>query len=339
MRSMRYRGALSLACATFLGGSVALSGGVAGATPTPGTVTLPGSTAAAVSGRTPTGAVATSQPSTVQIWMKPDITGASAYADAVSTPGAASFHHYLSPSAFTARFGATSAATGAVASWLGAHEFSHVTVDAQRNYVRATGTVGAVESAFAVRINRYQIQDSTGRARTITANDRDVTLPAGLAKDVLGVTGLDNVGPTTFHTQPSVARTAAPGICSSYYGQRFRAGLPAYHGATAFPYALCGYNGSQLRQAYGMNSANTGQGQTVALIEIGSPYKMQQTLTKWAKSGGLPAPEAGQLLRAGDRPGRRLLQRLRRRGTARRRGQLRDGARLPPVTGRRRQLR
>jgi subtilase family serine protease len=252
---------------------------------------LPGSTAAAVSGRTPAGAVDASQASTVQLWMKPDTVGATAYADGVSTPGAAGYHHYLSPSAFTARFGATSAATSAVASWLGTHGFNHVTVDAQRNYVRASGTVGSAESAFAVKINRYRIVDSAGTAQTVTANDRNVTLPASLAKTVLGVTGLDNVAAQTLHTQPSVARAAAPAICSSYYGEKVKTGLPPYDGATSFPYALCGYNGSQLRQAYGMNSTNTGKGQTVAFIEIGSPYKMEKTLTRWAKSGGLPAPK------------------------------------------------
>ena len=87
---------------------------------------------------------------------------------------------------------------------------------------------------------------------------------------------------------PAATTTAA---CSSYYGQHVQTGLPAYRGATSYPTALCGYDGAQLRQAYGMNSTNTGAGQTIALIEIGSPYKMEQTLRKWAASGGLPAPK------------------------------------------------
>jgi subtilase family serine protease len=289
---MRFRGALALLGAAAVGGSFVTSGGVAGATPSPSSVRLPDSTAAAVSGRTPTGTVSSTAQTTIQIWMRPDTAGATAYAQAVSTPGSAGFHHYLSPSAYTADFGPAASATGAVASWLGRQGFGHISVDAQRSYVRASATVGTAESAFAVRINRYQIHDPSGAARTVTANDRDITLPATLAKNVLGVTGLDNVAPQTFHAQTSVSRAAAaPALCSAYYGQKVKTGLPAYHGSTSFPYALCGYNGKQLRQAYGMNSTNTGKGQTVAFIEIGSPYEMEQTLTRWAKSGGLPAPK------------------------------------------------
>ena len=51
------------------------------------------------------GAVPASQRLTVQVWLTPDLDGAAAFASSVATPGSSAFHHYLSPDAYTARFG------------------------------------------------------------------------------------------------------------------------------------------------------------------------------------------------------------------------------------------
>jgi subtilase family serine protease len=122
-----------------------------------------------------------------------------------------------------------------------------------------------------------------------------VTLPASIAGDVLGISGLNNVQPTTnlAAPKPNAAQAAAEADnCSNYYGQNVQTGLPALNGVTSLPTHICGYNGTQLRAAYGMTSANTGKGVTVAYVEVGTPYKMFQTLTSWAASGGLPAPKS-----------------------------------------------
>lgn len=45
------------------------------------------------------GSAAPAGSSTVQVWLTPDLAGAGAFADAVSTPGNPQFHHFLSPDA------------------------------------------------------------------------------------------------------------------------------------------------------------------------------------------------------------------------------------------------
>jgi subtilase family serine protease len=62
----------------------------------------------------------------VEVWLKPDVAAAARYATAVSTPGNKLFHHYLSPNAFTARFGASKAAVAKVESWLRGQGFTAV---------------------------------------------------------------------------------------------------------------------------------------------------------------------------------------------------------------------
>jgi hypothetical protein len=57
---------------------------------------------------------------------------------------------------------------------------------------------------------------------------------------------------------------------------------------------VCGYWAKQIRAAYGLTSANTGKGKTIALIEIGAPDDMFAALTDYAKANGLLAPRSDQ---------------------------------------------
>jgi subtilase family serine protease len=135
-----------------------------------------------------TGDVAGGQRLTVQLWLKPDITAAERYAAAVATPGSALFHHYLSPAAYTARFGASDAAATVVESWLRGGGFTGITADSGRAYVRATGEVSAINGAFRIRLALYKASAtaSAGRYR-LRANSRAFWLPAPVAARVLGV--------------------------------------------------------------------------------------------------------------------------------------------------------
>jgi subtilase family serine protease len=67
-------------------------------------------------------------------------------------------------------------------------------------------------------------------------------------------------------------------------------GLPKQFGVTSFPTIVCGYSAGQMRAAYGAGSANTGKGQTVALVEQGLTRDMFLTLQDYAKVNHLPAP-------------------------------------------------
>ena len=116
---IRCRGALATpaGCAVAAASCLVLLG-VPGTAQAASTAQLAGSASLAAQTGTRLGAVPASQRLTVQVWLNGDQAGAAAFADAVSAPGNGAFHHYLSPSAYTARFGASAANASAVAAWL-----------------------------------------------------------------------------------------------------------------------------------------------------------------------------------------------------------------------------
>jgi subtilase family serine protease len=259
------------------------------------TVTVPGAVRPA---GTVVGPAAATQRMTVQVWLAPSATtAAAAYATAVSTPGNAQFHHYLSPDAYTARFGATTASAAAVTSWLSGAGLAQVHADRGRDYVSATATVAKLQSALGVRIERYRVAGTNGKSTIATSNDRAVSVPSTLAADILGVTGLNDAPPVkpAAETTAALAAAAKSPTCSHYWAQYTKTFSPAYKGLTKGALPVCGYHASQIRAAYGAPGASTGAGQTVALVEDDTPVALFQTLGDYAKSMHLPAPKSSQV--------------------------------------------
>src|SRR5579875_1792689 len=291
------------AAAAVAGLTVAGASGLAQASPQPALTQLAGSTAAFTSHTAVTGEVAGATRLSVELWLKGNVAAAAAYATAVSTPGNALFHHYLSPAAYTARFGASGATAGRVESWLRGQGFTAVHTAAQRSYVRATGTVRQIEAAFHTRVDYYRSSASVNAGRyTLRANAGALSLPASLAGSVLGVTGIDNAAAiqpmdriTSRPTSAGLKAAAAPsGACSQYYGENEVTGLPSKFGSTTFPTEGCGYTAGQLRAAYGANNTNTGKGVTVALVEQGLTKDMFLTLQDYAAANSMPAPSSSR---------------------------------------------
>jgi subtilase family serine protease len=278
--------------------------GSAGATPQPGYTRLAGSVAPFTAANQAIGAVNGSVRLSIQVWLKTNLTGAENYASAVSTPGSKLFGHFLSPDAFTSKFGASGGETAKVESWLRSQGFSGVAADSQRDYVRATGSVSAIDAAFKVKMDNYRsTAQATAGQYTLRSNSGPVAIPASLSSSVLGVTGLDNARPVLPLETPTAkpdtasarkdvkkASTAASAACSAYYGQHVATGLPKQFGTTRFPTELCGYTAPQLRAAYGASFKNNGKDQTVALIELGLTQDMFLTLKDYAHRNKLPAP-------------------------------------------------
>jgi subtilase family serine protease len=294
----RRRRLLSLAAATATATAVSIVSlsGPAGAAPRGGYLQLAGSVAPFTGRARATSAVAGSARLRIQVWLRPDhLAAAQVYATAVSTPGSKLFHHYLSPDAYTARFGASRAAADAVESWLRSQGFISVQADAERNYVRATGSVAAIEAAFRTQLQNYQSSAGVNAGPyQLHANNRPVAIPRSLSRYVLGVTGLDNAAPKVPLMQQSAGRGGAAGQptapCSQYYGQHHVSGLPRRFGRTSFPTEICGYQPTQMRGAYGANMRNNGRGQTVSVVELGLTPDMFLTLQDYAKAGHFLAP-------------------------------------------------
>ena len=317
MNIVALSGALAMAAAAL---TTAAGPAVAAPRPRPGPAArrLAGSVPPFARGSRVTGDVAGGTHLRIEVWLAPRTAAAGQFATAVSTPGRAGFRHYLSPAQYTARFGASAATAQAVSRWLRGAGFTGVGPDAQRNYVRATGTVARIDAALGVRLRYYRASAvaNAGRYR-LRSNDRPVTVPAALAGGILGVTGLDNAAPLLpleragTAGRPGLAgaagrlggagrpapasrnphlRASAAARCSSYYGQHTVSGLPPQFGATTFPTVICGYSARQLRAAYHVSNAATGAGQTIAFTELGLTQQMFRTLRDYTRVSGLTAP-------------------------------------------------
>lgn len=288
--------------ATLAGLVIAGAGETAKASGTPAPHTLAGSAVPFTASNGVTGTVAGTRKLSIELWLAPRTAAAQAYATAVSTPGNAQYGHYLSPSAYTARFGATAAESTAAAAWLRSQGFTAITVAAQRDYVRATATVTTIQTAFKTQLKYYQSSKNvTAGKNRLFANAGALTVPGSLSGVVEGVTGLDNALPTQpvmRRTIKSAVKPAASGPtypCSAYWGQHTATVSYKQNGTTTYPTINCGYSATQLRSAYGANYTNTGKGQTVALIELGLTPGMYTTLQKYAAANKpLPAPSTAR---------------------------------------------
>ena len=300
------------ASVTAAGLTVVGTGTQALAGPAPAYTTITGTAVPFTSHTKVVGTVAGSTKLTIQVWLKPDVTAAQQYAAAVSTPGSAQYHHYLSPDGYAARYGASASQASQVESWLRGAGFSGVKAGALGSYVRATAPASTIESALHTTLNLYQTSAQVNAdGYALRANSGAVSVPSTVSKSVLGVTGLDNVAPILPMDRPSTktekeqasgstvkGAAASPAVsssdppCSEYYGQNIATGKPEQFGTTSFPSEVCGYSASQLRAAYGANNTNTGKGQTIALVELGLTQDMFLTLQDYASANGLPAPSA-----------------------------------------------
>jgi subtilase family serine protease len=292
-----------LGAAVVTAGMTAGVSGLAQASPRPAEKILAGSTVPFTRHARPTGAVPGSLRLTIQLWLRPDLAAAGQFAAAVSTPGTALFRHYLSPAAYTARFGASAATERQAESWLRTEGFTGITADSGRTYVRATAPVSKINAAFRVRLLTYAGSASAHAVSVrLHANNRPVSLPAALAGHVLAVTGLDNAAPISPYVVAGRSHAARGGAradgadvpCSHYYGQEVATGLPKQFGVTSFPTFVCGYSALQMRSVYGANWVNTGKGQTIALVEQGLTRDMFLTLQDYARANHMPAPSANR---------------------------------------------
>ncbi len=282
--------------------TLAGANGVASAAPGNADTQLPGSAVSFTSHVKIVGSVSASKRLSIQVWLRPRTAAAERYATAVSTPGSAVFHHYLTPASYTARFSASRSEVRRVDSWLRGQGFTDVHADAGRSYVRGTAPASAINRAFGIQLRLYRSSAAVNAGPyALRAYGGSVSVPRSLAGSVIGVTGLDNAAPRLPLDRPAnvpagrrpAAGAKVPAIpCSHYYGQHTVTGLPSQFGTTSFPTVNCGYSGTQIRSAYGANLVNTGKGQTIALVELGLTQDMFLTLADYAAANHLPAPSS-----------------------------------------------
>src|SRR5215831_7586738 len=114
------------------------------------------------------------------------------------------FHHYLTPAAWTARFGPSAAAQQAVVAWARGAGLTVTHLYPNRLVVDVAGRVGAIQKALGLQINSYRLG-----TKTFFANNHDPVLPAsvsGIVESVDGLTSLQQMFPAS----PTAHEPASP---------------------------------------------------------------------------------------------------------------------------------
>jgi subtilase family serine protease len=252
--------------------------------PSPGRANLRGSLTPAAERSHPAGKVpGTAAVSFDLLLTLRNAAGAQAFVKAVSTPGSAEFHHYLTDATWVARYAPTTANVAKAKSWLRGEGFSIGALPKDRLFVAASGSAAQVEKAFGVSLGYYKVNGHTVRLASGT-----LSIPASLAGIVSGAVGVNqNVATTALAGQnatPAAAKPTQepspptgfrnPQPCSAYWGQQTDTADPGplYAPYTPLlPYDICGYTPSQLRGAYNLAgpvaAGNNGKGVTIAIVD------------------------------------------------------------------------
>ncbi|MBN8886009.1 MAG: S8/S53 family peptidase [Rudaea sp.] len=183
--------------------------------------------------------------------------------DALHDPASPTFHHWLSAEQFGAQYGVAQADVAAVTGWLTAHGFTVNRVYANALTIDFSGSAGAVHDAFRTEIHRLAVKG----ARHF-ANMSDPQIPAALASVVKGVVSLNDFRP---HAMAKRAQKA-----------KFLPQDAASGGGTNLAPA-------DLATIYNFNpvfaAGNTGQGQTIVVVEDTDVYSAQDWTTFRSKLG------------------------------------------------------
>jgi subtilase family serine protease len=207
---------------------------------------------------------------------------AAALALAVSNPKSSEYGHFLTRRQWEARFSPAKSSVAKVRSFLRRQGFSVGQTSPDRMVVAATGTASRIESTFGTTLALYKVQ-----GQVLRLAGRNFSVPSGLGGIVGGVTGVNETlaqpahkastrgtTPATTGPFPPPAGYRSAPQCSSYFGGTpggpMDPSLTSYEGSdpSTSPWAVCGYVGSQLRSAYGIDPAiTTGSGVTVAIVD------------------------------------------------------------------------
>jgi subtilase family serine protease len=114
-------------------------------------------------------------------------------------PSSPQYHRWLTPDAFTSRFGPTDADLARVTQWLKKKGFTVKSANASTREVSFAGTVAQAQNVFGVKI-------AASTDGSLYSNTSDPSVPAELAPIVESIHGLDNL----LHSQPMVHRVSKP---------------------------------------------------------------------------------------------------------------------------------
>jgi subtilase family serine protease len=256
----------------------------------------------------------------VSIWLNPhNRAELDALAKRLYDRTSLEYRHFLTRSQFAAQFAPTAEEAKEIQRFFEAHNLSVVRVGPNNFFVRARGTVGDVEKAFHVVLNKYEVG-----GKTIRANDRDPYVDGEAASLVAAVSGLDSgayehprmmaqsaklsenkVGVANAMVANATASNAAPDFYSNIcfdgpVTQTFTSSgsLPIgtykgnhlnYFSSTS---SGCGYTPPMIQTAYNLTGLYAegfnGAGQTIGIIDWCGSLTIQNDANIFSARYGLP---------------------------------------------------
>jgi subtilase family serine protease len=211
-----------------------------------------------------------------------DRAGLENFIQEVQDPASPSYHQFLTPQEFTARFGPSQEDWDALVAFAKASGFEIISGTRDARDLRLTGTVANIEKAFHVTMGTYH--DLT-EDRTFFAVDREPTVD--LPFQIWHITGLDNDSkPHPMYVKKSdyaKAHGLDPNKVVSH--------------ATTGSGPSASFLGSDMRAAYYGGTALTGSGQNIALFEFAGTDLAD--LTTYYKNVGQTEPYTPTLISTG----------------------------------------
>ncbi len=244
----------------------------------------------------------------VDIALKPrDPAALASFVAKVSTPGSTLFHKYLLPGQFGKMFGATPSAVNAVRDTL-AHDGLRLGSTTSNNLlIPVQSSAVQLESVLHTKLQRYRL--SSGRIAY--ANVAPPVLPQNITRYVQGVIGLNSlvsmkpvghgilplpVPNGQAHLQPTERpqatksassmpplpeATTGPQPCTA--ATDVAQSPPPFPQGSGWPTPVTPWTANQVAAAYGLDSAYAkgafGQGQTIALYELGTGFSQSDIST------------------------------------------------------------
>jgi kumamolisin len=205
----------------------------------------------------------------------------------VQNPASPSYHQFLTPQEFTARFGPSQLDWDALVAFAKASGFEIISGNLEGRDLRLTGTVANIEKAFHVTLGLYRdlSQDRQSDDRQFFAIDREPTVD--LPFQIWHITGLDDDSrPHPLYVKKSdyaKAHGIDPNTVVSH--------------ATTGSGPSSSFLGSDMRAAYYGGTALTGSGQNLALFEFAGTDLTD--LTTYYKNAGQTEPYTPTLISTG----------------------------------------
>lgn len=183
----------------------------------------------------------------------------------------------MSHKEFQQTLGAAPQDLAKVAAFAHEHGLEVVESNPARRSIILAGTVSALSAAFRVNLNKYELADS---GRTFRGRQGAVHIPRELEPIVEGVFGLDNRP----QARPHFRILAEPEIITAQ--ARTRGATPLQANGSFTPL--------QIAQLYNFPTGFDGQGQCIAIIELGGGYRRSDLRAYFAELG-LSVPKVSSI--------------------------------------------